>query len=169
MGYSPWDHKESDMKWLSKPGLIVSLLLGLLFSGCPNIFLLPLLSQYLLCSLPLLNDRLLFISYTVPNAHLSFGGWQERRWSPQALFSTSESYVSLDNSTELKLPNKTWWILRPELVKSLSRVWLFATPWTVAHQAPPSMEFSRQEYWSGLPFPSPGQNWHPKNLNVGKQ
>ena len=40
-------------------------------------------------------------------------------------------------------------------VKSLSCVRLFATPWTVAHQAPPSMEFSRQEYWSGLPFPSP--------------
>ena len=41
-------------------------------------------------------------------------------------------------------------------VKSLSRVRLFATPWTnVAHQAPPSMGFSRQEYWSGLPFPSP--------------
>ena len=33
---------------------------------------------------------------------------------------------------------------------------LFVTPWTVAHQAPLSMEFSRQEYWSGLPFPSPG-------------
>ena len=41
-------------------------------------------------------------------------------------------------------------------VKSLSRVRLFAIPWTVAHQAPPSTEFSRQEYWSGLPFPSPG-------------
>ena len=41
-------------------------------------------------------------------------------------------------------------------MKSLSRVRLFATPWTVAHQAPPSMGFSRQEYWSGLPFPSPG-------------
>ena len=40
-------------------------------------------------------------------------------------------------------------------VKSLSRVGLFATPWTVAHQAPPSMGFSRQQYWSGLPFPSP--------------
>ena len=40
-------------------------------------------------------------------------------------------------------------------VKSLSHVWLFATPWIVAHQAPPSMGFSRQEYWSGLPFPSP--------------
>ena len=41
-------------------------------------------------------------------------------------------------------------------VKSLSHVRLFATPWTVAHQSPPSMAFSRQEYWSGLPFPSPG-------------
>ena len=41
-------------------------------------------------------------------------------------------------------------------MKSLSRVLLFATPWTVAYHAPPSMGFSRQEYWSGLPFPSPG-------------
>ena len=39
---------------------------------------------------------------------------------------------------------------------SLSRVQLFVTPWTVAYQAPLSMEFSRQEYWNGLPFPSPG-------------
>ena len=41
-------------------------------------------------------------------------------------------------------------------VKSLSRVRLFATPWTVAYKAPPSMGFSRQEYLNGLPFPSPG-------------
>ena len=41
-------------------------------------------------------------------------------------------------------------------VKSLSHVRLFATLWTVAHQAPPSMGFSRQEYWSGVPFLSPG-------------
>ena len=40
-------------------------------------------------------------------------------------------------------------------VKSLSHVWLLATPWTAAHQAPPSMGFSRQEYWSGVPLPSP--------------
>ena len=40
-------------------------------------------------------------------------------------------------------------------VKSLSCVWLLATPWTTAYQAPPSMGFSRQEYWSGLPLPSP--------------
>ena len=45
-------------------------------------------------------------------------------------------------------------------VESLSRVRLFATPWTVAHQAPQSMGFSRQEYWSGLPFPSPGDLPH---------
>ena len=48
-------------------------------------------------------------------------------------------------------PKKDW-----SEVKSLSHVQLFATPWTVAHQAPRSMGFSRQEYWSGLPFPSPG-------------
>ena len=40
-------------------------------------------------------------------------------------------------------------------VKSLSRVWLFTTPWTAAYQAPPSMGFSRQEYWSGVPVLSP--------------
>ena len=42
------------------------------------------------------------------------------------------------------------------LLGRFSRVRLFATPWTVACQAPLSMAFSRQEYWSGLPFPSPG-------------
>ena len=40
-------------------------------------------------------------------------------------------------------------------VKSLSRVQLFTTPWTAAYQAPPAMGFSRQEYWSGVPLPSP--------------
>ena len=46
-------------------------------------------------------------------------------------------------------------------VKSLSRVRLFASPWTVVYQAPPSMGFSRQEFWSGLPFPSPGDLPYP--------
>ena len=44
----------------------------------------------------------------------------------------------------------------PTKVKDSHGVRLFATPWTVARQAPLSIEFSRQEYWSGLPFPSPG-------------
>ena len=42
------------------------------------------------------------------------------------------------------------------MLSCFSRVPLFMTPWTVAHQASLSMEFSRQEYWSGLPFPPPG-------------
>ena len=43
-------------------------------------------------------------------------------------------------------------------MKSLSHVWLFATPWTAAYQAPPSMGFSRHEYWSGVPLPSPSSS-----------
>ena len=41
-------------------------------------------------------------------------------------------------------------------MKSLSGVRLLATPWTAAYQAPPSMELPRQDYWSGVPFPTPG-------------
>ena len=41
-------------------------------------------------------------------------------------------------------------------MKPLSRIGLFAIPWTVVYQVSPSMRFSRREYWSGLPFPSPG-------------
>ena len=49
--------------------------------------------------------------------------------------------------------------------KSLSRVWFLATPWTAAYQAPPSMGFSRQEYWSRVPLPSPTyQNNHSQML-----
>ena len=52
--------------------------------------------------------------------------------------------------TFYKITGLTW-----SEVKLLSHVRLFATPWTVAYHAPPSMGFSRQEYWNGLPFPSP--------------
>ena len=54
--------------------------------------------------------------------------------------------------TTYQLENQAHW----KKVKSFSHVWLFATPWTVTHQAPPSMGFSRQKYWSGVPLPSPG-------------
>ena len=56
--------------------------------------------------------------------------------------------------SELPFPAPKGTIERKK-VKSLSHVWLFVTPWTVAYQAPPSMEFSRQEYWSWVPFPAP--------------
>ena len=60
-----------------------------------------------------------------------------------------KTYVSTENIRVLHLTER-------DTVKSLSRVQLFVTPWTVACQAPPSMGFSRQEYWNALPFPSPG-------------
>ena len=52
----------------------------------------------------------------------------------------------------ISFPNAWKWKVK---VKLLSRVWLLATPWTADYQAPPPMGFSRQEYWSGLPLPSP--------------
>ena len=76
-----------------------------------------------------------------------------RRWQ----INTEERYSSLFVIRKLqikKIWNTTTTYLLKVKVKSLSCVRLFATPWTVAHQAPPSMGFSRQEYWSGLPFPS---------------
>ena len=58
-----------------------------------------------------------------------------------------------ENHNHRKLTKLITWTMKVK-VKSLSRVWLFATPLTVAYQATLSMGFSRQEYWSGLPFPS---------------
>ena len=65
-----------------------------------------------------------------------------------ALLHLHTAFSAVDNTT-LTVPTK-------RKVKSQRRVRLFVTPWTGAHRAPPSMEFSRQEYWSELPLPSPG-------------
>ena len=54
------------------------------------------------------------------------------------------------------------WVLVIVIVQLLSRILLFLTPWTVARQAPLSMGFPWQEYWRGLPFPSPGDLPHPR-------
>ena len=54
------------------------------------------------------------------------------------------------------LASQAWCVVRACVLSCFSRVRLFVTPWTVAHEAPLSMGFPRQEYWSGLPFPSPG-------------
>ena len=69
-----------------------------------------------------------------------------------------------DETSEAKVENlvkRTFLRIKGNEVKSLSRVRLFATQWTVAYQAPLSMGFSRQYYQSGLPFPSPGDLPHP--------
>ena len=77
--------------------------------------------------------------------------------SKHPLSTTQEVSPHID-ITRWSSPKSDWlYSLQANLenVKSPSRVRLFASPWTVAHQAPPSVEFSRQEYWSGLLFPSP--------------
>ena len=62
----------------------------------------------------------------------------------------------MEPASQKPSPLESWWSeVKWSEVKSPSCVRLFATPWIVAYQAPPSMGFSRQEYWSGLPFPSP--------------
>ena len=78
-----------------------------------------------------------------------------RAWQPTPVFLPGESY---EHRSLLLLP----------LLSRFSRVWLLATPWTAAHQAPPSMGFSKQEYWSGRPLPSPTEK--PSGLqSVGSQ
>ena len=68
------------------------------------------------------------------------------------------SYICQDK-TKIKKSRNLYLFVKSEKVwkcQLISHVWLFATPWTAACQAPLSMGFSRQESWSGLPFPSPG-------------
>ena len=65
---------------------------------------------------------------------------------PGILQARTPEWVAISFSNALK------WKVK---MKSLSRVRLLATPWTAAYQAPPSMGFSKEEYWSGVPLPSP--------------
>ena len=69
---------------------------------------------------------------------------------------SQRSGSELSNPLITKLVLQTTTAVLKAKVKSLSCVRLFVTPWTVAYQTPLSTEFSRQEYWSGLPFPSSG-------------
>ena len=73
----------------------------------------------------------------------------------ETMFSVSSSYSLVLSLREILSAGAS--LIAPCLcVKSLSCVWLFEIPWTIVRQAPLSMGFSRQEYWSGLPFSSPG-------------
>ena len=86
-------------------------------------------------------------------------------------------WVPLLYSSFLSMPVPTNWLWLPKeerphfshfyishdtllLLSHFSRIQLFVTPWTIAHQAPLSTGFSRQEYWSGLPFPSPNKEFN---------
>ena len=85
--------------------------------------------------------------------------WIDFTWVGHRLSNLQKLFPGPTLGYGAKVPQKCapWWRIKEERKKvKLSRVRLFATLWTVAHQASPSMGFSRQEYWSGLPFPSPG-------------
>ena len=99
---------------------------------------------------------------------------QQKRTAPRSMGGKGSWEGCIDAMNRRPLKRKGTWFLNFEkknidlncylqlksrfcaVLSHFSRVWLFATPWTVACQAPLSMEFARQEYWSGLPFPSPG-------------
>ena len=106
--------------------------------ACKNILFLPLYIPPPLCVSAPLNITPFTMLFTVP----SIISILQIRLKPR-LFS------------ELHLTPAPYSMKVKVKVKSLSRVRLFATPRTVTYQAPPSMAFSRQEYWSGVPLPSP--------------
>ena len=74
------------------------------------------------------------------------------RWQPTKLPVPGILQARILEQVAISFSNAWKWKVK---VKLLSRVWILATPWTAAHQAPLSMGFSRQEYWSGVPLPSP--------------
>ena len=77
---------------------------------------------------------------------------QPHRWQPTRLPHPRILQARTLEWVAISFSNAWKWNVK---VKWLSRVWLSATPWTAAYQAPPSMGFSGQEYWSGVPLPSP--------------
>ena len=94
--------------------------------------------------------------------------WTELNWEFLKTYFTKNLFLIVFHVIGFKEADTVWFYnplrryhtLKVKVkVKSLSRVRLFSTSWTVAYQAPPSMGFSRQEYWSGLPFPSPIILW----------
>ena len=76
--------------------------------------------------------------------------------SPKYTSTSCSSITKTNKQTNKQNPIKKKKCVYVLCAKSLSCAWLFAAPWTVAHQAPLSMRFSRQEYWNGLPFPPLG-------------
>ena len=80
-------------------------------------------------------------------------------WETNVRGNKKKNYLTFPQKTKNKITMKV-----KVLVTQSAR--LFVTPWTIAHKAPPSMGFSRQEYWSGLPSPSPGRIFPTQGLNL---
>ena len=113
------------------------------------------------------QGKLEVVKQEMARVNVYIPGISELRWTGMGKFSSDDHYIYYCGQESLRrngvaiMVNKKLHCL-VKMVKSLSRVQLFATPWMVANQAPQSMGFSRQEYWRGLPFPSPGDLPYPR-------
>ena len=96
-----------------------------------------------------------------PQATVQYLNLVTARFKCYFFWSTNCTVLQDINVTVDKEINVVIWKICVCCAQLLSRVPLFVTPWMVAHQAPLSTEFSRQEYWSGLPFPTPRDFFHP--------
>ena len=133
MGYSPWGHKELDKTEQ------VTLSLSSCFQETVNGW------KY--------NFDIIMLSKTCKT--------REHK-SASSLFKYTHMYIYTGIQTYMNREKQAkYWVFHLFKVKLLSHVWLMVIPWTVTYQAPLSKEFSRQEYWSGLPFLSPGDLPHP--------
>ena len=141
VGYSPWGHKESNMtKWLT-----LSHFLPIHPSQFPSIQEM----SYLFTVYTIFPDLRVISAkspQSCPTLCNPIDGSPPGSPIPGSLQARTLEWVAISFSNAWK------WKVK---VKSLSRVRLLATPWTAAYQASPSMRFSRQEYWSGVPLPSP--------------
>ena len=105
----------------------------------------------------LLNQgKLDVVKQEMVRINLKILGINELKWMGLDEFISNDHYIYCIEYIVVYILYSILYSMKWSEVKSLSRVRLFVTPWTVAHQALLSMGFSRQEYWSGLPFPSPG-------------
>ena len=119
--------------------------------GCfrPSTCLSQLAEWVHVCQAPTTDPDLYQESSNSPRGHWFNGTSSHSMIIPEVCTAVLETFIEREAHRFLPaVPKPT--------VKSVSCVWLFVTPWTVAHQAPLSMELSRKEYWSRLPFPSPG-------------
>ena len=124
------------------------------------IFMIPYYLNFLLLLwlLPLLLLLLLLLSPFSPTLWNPIDGSPPGSPKPGILQARTLEWVAISFSSARK------WKVKVK-VKSLSRVRLLATPWTAAYQAPPSLGFSRQEYWSGVPLPSPTRHVYTNSIN----
>ena len=108
------------------------------------------------------QGKLEVVKQEMARVNVDILGISELNWTGMGEFNSDDHYIYYCGQESLRrngvaiMVNKRVQNAVKLKVKSLSHVQLFAIPWTIAYQAPLSMRFSRQEYWSGLPFPSPG-------------